>query len=635
MYTAFYGLREKPFALSPDPRFLFLAESHREALAHLLYGIEQGEGFIAITGEVGTGKTTLCRTLLGRLGADTDVAFLFNPKLSALELLQSIHVELGLPGTATSWRVLVEELNRFLVERKRAGKRVLLIIDEAQNLEAETLEQIRLLSNLETETSKLIQIVLLGQPELDEKLDAPELRQLRQRITVRWRLGALDADETAAYVRHRLRIAAGAERDLFREPALRELLRVSGGIPRLVNVLCDRALLAGFGTGARAIGADLIEHAARELHLAAGGAPRRLTPPARPPRRLPMVAAAAAMIVLGVGLGIALLRQLDRRASRDGAAPAAAEGARAPESARATSPATTATTPAPSAPANPTSPALAPAPTATAPPDTAAASPASPSFAVADASISAPAPAAAGDASTAIGPAAPSTASATPAAASLAQLDRTLAARPAGAVTAAAVDAALSAWGDAPLAAGSLALADALEALEGRGFSVLALQGTTLDALDDLGYPALLVLPGADGATRLAWLASLDGAIVTLAGVEVPAPFRLSRGELAARWSGEAFVVWRDFEELPETLSEGASGAEVSWLQSALGELGFRLGASGRFDLATLAAVMAFQQGHDLAPDGAVGPRTKMALYRALARYPVPRLAPDLVGDRG
>jgi len=589
MYTAFYGLREKPFALSPDPRFLFLAESHREALAHLLYGIEQGEGFIAITGEVGTGKTTLCRTLLGRLGADTEVAFLFNPKLSALELLQSIHVELGLPGTATSWRVLVEELNRFLVARKEEGKRVLLIIDEAQNLEADTLEQIRLLSNLETETSKLIQIVLLGQPELDEKLDAPELRQLRQRITVRWRLGALDAPETAEYVRHRLRIAAGGVRDFVSDTALRELRRVSGGIPRLVNVLCDRSLLAGYGAGARAIGPDLIQHAARELQLAPGGAPRRTPAQVERARRLPMVAAAAAMIVLGVGLGIALLRELDRRAltaaTTSGEAPAASATGEPPAAEPLAAAQAVATAEAPSSPAA--------------------------------ASAALPAPAA-------------------PAASSLAQLEQALAARPAGAVTAAAVDAALGAWGDAPLAAGSLALADALQALEGRGFSVLALQGTTLDSLDGLGYPALLVLPGTDGATRLAWLASLEGDAVTLAGVDAPAPLRLSRGELAARWSGEAFVVWRDFEGLPETLSEGATGEDVSWLQAALTELGFRLpGANGRFDLATLAAVMAFQQGHDLAPDGAVGPRTKMALYRALARYPVPRLASDLVGDRG
>ena len=628
MYTAFYGLREKPFALSPDPRFLFLAESHREALAHLLYGIEQGEGFIAITGEVGTGKTTLCRTLLGRLGADTEVAFLFNPKLSSLELLQSIHVELGLPGSATSWRVLVEELNRFLVAKRREGKRVLLIIDEAQNLERETLEQIRLLSNLETETSKLIQIVLLGQPELDEMLDAPELRQLRQRITVRWRLGALDAHETAAYVRHRLRIAAGAERDLFRETALRELQRLSGGIPRLVNVLCDRALLAGYAAGARELGPELVQEAARELHLARGGAPTR--PAKARPRRARRIIAVGlgvcAAIALCVGLGFAADRLLGRTAPAARTMDASAGSASAPPSA-AKAPPSVASRAASSTAASGTSPGVG-TPDGASDPD--------PRLAqrVEDPAAGEPSPVV-----VAAAPAATATESVDAAPApggSVDDLERALRARPAGAVTASAVDAALGAWGGEPVRASSLALAEALEALGTRGLSVLALQGTTLDTLASLGYPALLVLPSDDGETRLAWLASLDGDVLTLAGVEGVAPVRLTRSELASRWSGEAFVAWRDFERLPETLAEGATGKEVAWLQGALASLGFRLPApSGRFDVPTLAAVMAFQQGHDLEPDGAVGPRTKMALYRALARYPVPRLKPELVGDRG
>ena len=191
MYTAFYGLREKPFSLTPNPRFLYLADAHREAMAHLLYGLEQGEGFIVVTGEVGTGKTTLCRSLLERIEGEHEIAILFNPSRTANELLQSINEEFGLPFEEQTRRQLLSSLNRFLLERHRQNKRVVLIIDEAQNLSPGTLEQVRLLSNLETDSSKLIQIILLGQPELDEKLDSESLRQLRQRISVRWRLSPL------------------------------------------------------------------------------------------------------------------------------------------------------------------------------------------------------------------------------------------------------------------------------------------------------------------------------------------------------------------------------------------------------------------------------------------------------------
>jgi general secretion pathway protein A len=265
MYTEFYGLKAKPFSLTPDPRFLFLSESHREALAHLLYGIEQGEGFIAITGEVGTGKTTLFRSLLQQLGPNTEVAFVFNPILSGEELLRTVSIEFGLITQGYSRADLNDQLNQFLLQTSREGRRALLVVDEAQNLDPATLEEIRLLSNLETSSSKLIQIVLLGQPELDELLDSRELRQLRQRITVRWSLSPLNTAETREYVRHRLRVAAGRECNLFTDKALREVQRRARGIPRLINVLCDRAMLVGYAAGVPMMGPDAISRAAREI----------------------------------------------------------------------------------------------------------------------------------------------------------------------------------------------------------------------------------------------------------------------------------------------------------------------------------------------------------------------------------
>ena len=265
MYTAYYGLCEKPFRLTPDPRFHFLSASHREALAHVLYGIDQGEGFIAVTGEVGTGKTTLCRTLIERVGPDTEIAFLFNPTLSPEELLRAIALEFGLPVEGASRAALGDALNHFLLETNGRGRQVILIVDEAQNLAIETLEQLRLLSNLETATAKLIQIVLFGQPELDDLLDSPKLRQLRQRISVRWRLGSLTDAEAREYVRHRIRVAAAGDIDVFTPGALREIRRRARGIPRLVNLLADRSLLAGYAEGALRVDRGHVGRAAREI----------------------------------------------------------------------------------------------------------------------------------------------------------------------------------------------------------------------------------------------------------------------------------------------------------------------------------------------------------------------------------
>jgi general secretion pathway protein A len=268
MYTSFFGLSEKPFAITPDPRYLFLSERHAEALAHLLYGINESGGFIQLTGEVGTGKTTVVRTLLSRIPEHADVAVILNPRITPTEFLLSICEELGVEIGATerdSVKSMVDALNRRLLAAHSEGRRVTVIVDEAQNLSPSVLEQVRLLTNLETPTQKLLQIILIGQPELAEMLDRNELRQLAQRITGRYHLSPLSREETRDYVRHRVRVA-GVSADLFTNGALREIHRLSGGIPRIVNVCCDRALLGAYTRELRSVNAALIRRAAGEVY---------------------------------------------------------------------------------------------------------------------------------------------------------------------------------------------------------------------------------------------------------------------------------------------------------------------------------------------------------------------------------
>lgn len=268
MYLAHYGLSEPPFAITPDPRFVFLSERHRDALAHLLYGIGQGGsgGFVQLTGEVGTGKTTLCRLMLEQLPDNVRVALVLNPKQTPLELLESICDELHivLPGKRRSLKMLVDALNVHLLAAYAQGLRVVLVIDEAQELSRDALEQVRLLTNLETTTQKLLQIVLLGQPELRDALARPALRQLAQRITARFHLTPLAPPESEAYLRHRLGIA-GAKGEVFDESAIRRLHTLSDGVPRLLNVLGERALLAGYVHGRARVDASLVDIAAAEV----------------------------------------------------------------------------------------------------------------------------------------------------------------------------------------------------------------------------------------------------------------------------------------------------------------------------------------------------------------------------------
>jgi general secretion pathway protein A len=268
MYTSFYGLKENPFNVTPDPHFLYLGEKHREALAHLIYGLRQKKGFMVITGEVGTGKTTLIRCLLNHLNSTngTKAAFLFNPKLGTADFIRSILRDLGLPAEGGTKGDSLHMLYEYLLDEYEKGERVILIVDEAQGLSQSLLEEIRLLSNLETSKSKLLQILLVGQPELNQTLSRHEFRQLRQRINMHYHLTALSEKGTQEYIEKRLQIA-GAKGPLFPKKAIKEIYRISRGIPRLINILCDNSLLNGYASEQMVIHKKLVKEAAKDLKL--------------------------------------------------------------------------------------------------------------------------------------------------------------------------------------------------------------------------------------------------------------------------------------------------------------------------------------------------------------------------------
>jgi general secretion pathway protein A len=265
MYENFFGFSEKPFKLVPNPAYLFLSKSHQEALAHLNYALAQGDGFVEITGEVGTGKTTLCRSFLENLKDDTIAAYIFNPKMEPEQLIKTINDELGIKYDTDNTKDLIDNLNAFLIRKKRQRKKVILLIDEAQNLSRDILEQLRLLSNLETSREKLLQIILVGQPELSDILDSHELRQLGQRITLRYHLSPLNHKETVEYIQYRINIAARKAGIKFDRSALRQIYKYSEGIPRVINIASDRALLTAFGLSQHKIAGSVARTSINEL----------------------------------------------------------------------------------------------------------------------------------------------------------------------------------------------------------------------------------------------------------------------------------------------------------------------------------------------------------------------------------
>jgi len=567
MYLSFFGIAEKPFAITPDPRYLYLSARHADALAHLVYGINEAGGFIQLTGEVGTGKTTTIRSLLARAPKNAEIALILNPRLSPGEFLLALCEELGLgadDSAAGNTKELVDLLNRYLLRAHAQGRRVVLIVDEAQNLAPEVLEHIRLLTNLETETQKLLQIILIGQPELRKLLAREDLRQLAQRITGRYHLDPLSRQETAAYVRHRMRVA-GATADIFTRGALREIYNVTRGIPRVINIICDRALLGAYTQDLHQVPAALVRRAAAEVF------DQELSP-----RWMPLLVGGLALAVL-VGSGALLWRYAPQRLI------AAHPGSNAS-----------------SAPAPAVTPAAA-AGSAAAPADGAAA-------------------AAASDSSTSATTAA-ATAPTAVAAPTFAQL---LAQNRSSTDTDAAFTELFSLW-QADYTPGKIdgcsqALAQGLRCLMQRG---------SLAQLRMLNRPAILMLSDDAGTASQVVLRALRDDTAQLQIGKQSAT--ISIAELTRFWFGDFVLLWRPAAKDVRDLSAGMHGAPVRLLREQLNRwsgAGDNASTSDAYDGSLVQLVEQFQRANRLSVDGIAGIETQVALDAVLAAPDSPLLQP-------
>lgn len=574
MYAPYFGLTQAPFSIAPDPRLLFMSERHREALAHLLYGLSGGGGFVLLTGEIGTGKTTVCRLFLEQVPADCNVAYIFNPKLTVTELLQSVCDEFGIAvqqslrqaqadrGGATV-KDYLDPLNAFLLQSHAAGRNNVLIIDEAQNLSAEVLEQLRLLTNLETSERKLLQIILIGQPELRTMLQRPELEQLAQRVIARYHLDALSAAETQQYIQHRLEVS-GLNRALpFDRGALRHIHELSRGVPRRINLLCDRALLGAFAGGKDVVTRAIVDKAAGEVFDV-------------PKRELSLWQRSLAVLGLSVAAAAVLVVVIRLVAPAPG--PAAVRAAAKPASATA---ALAVPVAAASLPVPPVAPVSAPA---AAPGAVAASSPAS---------TAAPAPAAA------VPPAPPTLLSSEDAAwRELAQ-----------------------AWKASP-GAGDPCRSLAQEQLQ--CFS----RNTSLALIRQLGRPGILALDTGSASPSYALLTGLTADTATLRAGNSEQTVTLAA--LALRWNGEFSTLWRAPEGYDARRTKGQPSSQPAVLQWMAVQLAKAAGAAAPAGNAVTEAalaprVRAFQVAQGLPADGRPGPMTFMQLNR-VAGVDEPRL---------
>ena len=585
MYCPFFGLQEKPFSITPDPRFLFLSPSHQEALGYLFYGIEERKGFITITGEVGTGKTLLCRALLDRLGRQVRTALIFNSFLSEIELLRSINEDFGIPQSGATRKELIDHLNQYLLSEFSAGRNAVLIIDEAQNLAPPVLEQIRMLSNLETERGKLLQIVLIGQPELRQQLARPELRQLNQRIALRYHLQPFNRQETEDYINHRLVVAGSHGGVKFSRRALSAIYRRSNGIPREINLLCDRAMLSAYVHGSNLIEHTLVRQAAMELEGRAGGASH---PMARDPSRHRLLIMQGLLLSLaltvggGTWLGLKWSKLLELLVAVPGEmTETSAKGLITPSDSAAEPPEAMHT-------AN-----LAETSVDLSPPQDQLNSPPLTSDGLSDQTLTS------GEVVEA-------------ATRSIAGMNGY---SPAGLPGEVLLRALLVEFRRDLQLRRSTARTSLTNVAAGFGLEMLAIR-TDLDHLKQFRVACLVETVSADAPEPT--LLIVRG--VAAEGVELTdasgVTRRLGDAEFVKRWSGQAYLFHRRELELRQILSRGKQNSDVWMLQRRLSQLGYmETEPTGLFDDETAEAVRRLQKDHALQVDGAAGPATKIILY--------------------
>jgi general secretion pathway protein A len=591
MYENFFGFKERPFQLVPNPEYLFLSKCHEEGLAHLSYAVSHGEGFVEITGEVGTGKTTLCRAFLENLEQDIEAAYIFNPKLNAVQLLKAINDEFGIQHRGNNTKVLIDRLNFFLMEKKAEGKKVILVIDEAQNLSKEVLEQLRLLSNLETTTKKLLQIILIGQPELAEMLDSRELRQLAQRITLSYHLIPLNFKETKNYIEHRIRIASRKPGIRFSWFAIRTIYKYSGGIPRLINIACDRAILTAYGLNQHKITGNIARASVKEL--ATRGDVRRR---AIRERKKPLMILSALCLILLL-LIIYPLRNADFFKTEESKIAAISQ----PKPPR----------PEPPVPAEPED---------------------VPSDEIQDSEE--PEMLAQEDIDDQMLPDESNIKELELASETVQRMDEFLATADSRASRNAALKAALELWDTEAIIHSHLE-----EMTDSQGFFRLGGQQNGLliyqaegdfELVKKLNLPAILELnPPAGVFSVYLTLTKLDERKAVLRGgsEENPIVVEAEPGDVEFYWSGTAYIPWKNFFGYSGSIPKSAPEEAVVTLKMILQDIGFKeLEVNSVYDERTQEAVEEIQEKHGVTVDGVVGPLTKIILYNEMKSLTIPHL---------